>query len=123
MLAKQVISIQSAVSLGFVSQLWVDMGSVGDVVLVPTADEEEEEEDIHLAPSSADDAPTSTTPVNAADQIPVPSRPSGHVVGIIKRNWGAKILMMHYIVRLSQMEIMKLEYVSFTKSFTFQWKL
>ena len=28
MLAKQVISIQSAVSLGFVSQLWVDMGSV-----------------------------------------------------------------------------------------------
>ncbi|KAK1570369.1 hypothetical protein Q3G72_000906 [Acer saccharum] len=27
MLAKQVISIQSAVSLGFVSQLWVDMGS------------------------------------------------------------------------------------------------
>ncbi|TXG49891.1 hypothetical protein EZV62_025766 [Acer yangbiense] len=87
MLAKQVTSIQSAVSLGFVSQLWVDMGSVGDVVLVTTADEEEEEEDIHLAPSSADDAPTSTTPVNAADQIPVPSCPSGHVVGIIKRNW------------------------------------
>ncbi|KAK0592519.1 hypothetical protein LWI29_020595 [Acer saccharum] len=27
MLAKQVISIQSAVSLGFISQLWVDMGS------------------------------------------------------------------------------------------------
>ncbi|TXG59235.1 hypothetical protein EZV62_013808 [Acer yangbiense] len=51
------------------------------------ADEEEEEEDVHLAPSSADDAPRSTTPVNAADQIPVPSRPSGHVVGIIKRNW------------------------------------
>ncbi|KAI9165948.1 hypothetical protein LWI28_023382 [Acer negundo] len=51
------------------------------------ADEEEEEEDVHLAPSSADDAPRSTTPVNAADQIPVPSRPSGRVVGIIKRNW------------------------------------
>ncbi|KAK1588841.1 hypothetical protein Q3G72_027675 [Acer saccharum] len=51
------------------------------------ADEEEEEEDVHLAPSSADDAPRSTTPVNAVDQIPVPSRPSGHVVGIIKRNW------------------------------------
>ncbi|TXG57509.1 hypothetical protein EZV62_015338 [Acer yangbiense] len=34
MLAKQVISIQSAVSLGFVSQLWVDTASVGDVVLV-----------------------------------------------------------------------------------------
>lgn len=28
MLAKQVISIQSAVSLGFVSQLWVDTASV-----------------------------------------------------------------------------------------------
>ncbi|KAK0603545.1 hypothetical protein LWI29_006112 [Acer saccharum] len=51
------------------------------------ADEEEVEEDVHLAPSSADDAPRSTTPVNAVDQIPVPSRPSGHVVGIIKRNW------------------------------------
>ncbi|KAL5754250.1 hypothetical protein ACOSP7_022470 [Xanthoceras sorbifolium] len=50
-------------------------------------EEEEEEEDVHLAPSSADDAPRSTNLVNASDQIPVPSRPSGRVVGIIKRNW------------------------------------
>ncbi|THG20953.1 hypothetical protein TEA_006628 [Camellia sinensis var. sinensis] len=35
LLAKQVISIQSALSLGFVSQLWVDTVSVGDVVLIP----------------------------------------------------------------------------------------
>ncbi|XP_027177303.1 uncharacterized protein LOC113776362 isoform X3 [Coffea eugenioides] len=34
MIAKQVISIQSALSLGFVSQLWVDTNAVGDVVLV-----------------------------------------------------------------------------------------
>ncbi|PSS23883.1 Nuclear receptor corepressor 2 like [Actinidia chinensis var. chinensis] len=34
MLAKQVISVQSALSLGFVSQLWVDAVSVGDVVLI-----------------------------------------------------------------------------------------
>ncbi|KAG1338936.1 hypothetical protein COCNU_04G012420 [Cocos nucifera] len=34
LLAKQVISIQSACSLGFVSQLWVDTRSIGDVVLV-----------------------------------------------------------------------------------------
>ncbi|XP_008782688.2 uncharacterized protein LOC103702152 isoform X2 [Phoenix dactylifera] len=34
LLAKQVISIQSARSLGFVSQLWVDTRSIGDVVLV-----------------------------------------------------------------------------------------
>nr|XP_027068370.1 uncharacterized protein LOC113693834 isoform X4 [Coffea arabica] len=34
MIAKQVISIQSALSLGFVSQLCVDTNAVGDVVLV-----------------------------------------------------------------------------------------
>ncbi|KAK3405025.1 hypothetical protein EUGRSUZ_K01292 [Eucalyptus grandis] len=34
MVAKQVISIESALGLGFVSQLWVDIASVGDVVLV-----------------------------------------------------------------------------------------
>ncbi|KAI7748712.1 hypothetical protein M8C21_029970 [Ambrosia artemisiifolia] len=33
-IAKQVITIQSALSLGFVSQLWVDTNTVGDVVLV-----------------------------------------------------------------------------------------
>lgn len=47
----------------------------------------EEEEDVHLAPSSADDAPRNTNVVNASDQNAVPNRPSGRVVGIIKRNW------------------------------------
>ncbi|KAG5550778.1 hypothetical protein RHGRI_015664 [Rhododendron griersonianum] len=46
MLAKQVISIQSALSLGFVSQLWVDTVSVGDVVLIP--DESVLENDFHM---------------------------------------------------------------------------
>ncbi|XP_031396997.1 uncharacterized protein LOC116207983 isoform X3 [Punica granatum] len=34
LMAKQVISMSSALSLGFVSQLWVDTATVGDVVLV-----------------------------------------------------------------------------------------
>ncbi|XP_058214775.1 uncharacterized protein LOC131326168 isoform X3 [Rhododendron vialii] len=46
MLAKQVISTQSALSLGFVSQLWVDTVSVGDVVLIP--DESVLENDFHM---------------------------------------------------------------------------
>ncbi|KAK9164894.1 hypothetical protein Scep_000085 [Stephania cephalantha] len=46
-------------------------------------DEDEVEEDVHLAPSSADDAPRNLNAVQAPNQ----SRPSGRVVGIIKRNW------------------------------------
>lgn len=34
MLAKQVISIQSAVSLGFITQLWVNTDSVSDLGFV-----------------------------------------------------------------------------------------
>ncbi|KAK9164738.1 hypothetical protein Syun_005640 [Stephania yunnanensis] len=45
--------------------------------------EDEVEEDVHLAPSSADDAPRNLNAVQAPNQ----SRPSGRVVGIIKRNW------------------------------------
>ncbi|GMJ07855.1 Rrp44 homolog A, EMBRYO DEFECTIVE 2763 [Hibiscus trionum] len=53
------------------------------------ADEEDEEEDVRLAPSSADDAPRTTNLVSgsATDMNSTPSRPSGRVVGIIKRNW------------------------------------
>lgn len=50
------------------------------------ADEEDEEEGVHLAPGSADDAPRTTNLVQGAAGPP-PSRPSGRVVGIIKRNW------------------------------------
>ncbi|KAG9442550.1 hypothetical protein H6P81_018404 [Aristolochia fimbriata] len=50
--------------------------------------EDEEDEDVHLAPSSADDAPRSTNITQGADDSVVSaSRPTGRVVGIIKRNW------------------------------------
>ncbi|KAK4430371.1 Exosome complex exonuclease RRP44A [Sesamum alatum] len=50
-------------------------------------DEEEEEDDVHLAPSSADDAPRVTNLSQAGDKDATPTRPSGRVIGIIKRNW------------------------------------
>ncbi|KAL0396126.1 UNVERIFIED_CONTAM: Exosome complex exonuclease RRP44A [Sesamum calycinum] len=50
-------------------------------------DEEEEEDDVHLAPSSADDAPRVTNILQAGEKDATPSRPSGRVIGIIKRNW------------------------------------
>lgn len=55
------------------------------------AEEEDEEEDVHLVPGSADDAPRNTDPVAAASGSlnPVSSRTSGRVVGIIKRNWNS----------------------------------
>ncbi|KAL9672529.1 hypothetical protein QQ045_028780 [Rhodiola kirilowii] len=51
--------------------------------------DEEEDEDVHLAPNSADDAPRTTNIVQgpAGDSTSAPSRPTGKVVGIIKRNW------------------------------------
>uniref|UniRef100_A0A7N0U7U6 Exosome complex exonuclease RRP44 homolog A n=1 Tax=Kalanchoe fedtschenkoi TaxID=63787 RepID=A0A7N0U7U6_KALFE len=52
-------------------------------------DDEDEDDNVHLAPSSADDAPRTTNIVQAssADSTSAPSRPTGRVVGIIKRNW------------------------------------
>ncbi|KAK4409529.1 Exosome complex exonuclease RRP44A [Sesamum angolense] len=50
-------------------------------------EEEEEEDDVHLAPSSADDAPRVTNILQAGEKDATPSRPSGRVIGIIKRNW------------------------------------
>lgn len=51
--------------------------------------EDDEEEDVHLVPSSADDAPRNTNLVQpaAASTASTSSRPAGRVVGIIKRNW------------------------------------
>ncbi|XP_019177343.1 PREDICTED: exosome complex exonuclease RRP44 homolog A isoform X1 [Ipomoea nil] len=51
--------------------------------------EDDEEEDIHLVPNSADDAPrvTNLGQNSASEAGNLPSRPSGRVVGIIKRNW------------------------------------
>ncbi|KAK4798304.1 hypothetical protein SAY86_030630, partial [Trapa natans] len=53
------------------------------------ADEEDEEEEVHLVPGSADDAPRAANPgqgSNGNTDLPS-SRPSGRVIGIIKRNW------------------------------------
>ncbi|KAL3525159.1 hypothetical protein ACH5RR_013531 [Cinchona calisaya] len=60
-----------------------------DGTSIAIANEEDEEEDVHLPPSSADDAPRATNLVQGSAGVSssVPSRPSGRVVGIIKRNW------------------------------------
>ncbi|XP_042040282.1 exosome complex exonuclease RRP44 homolog A-like [Salvia splendens] len=52
-------------------------------------DDDEEDDDVHLAPSSADDAPRGSHPsqISSGNKSDMPSRPSGRVVGIIKRNW------------------------------------
>ncbi|PIA46664.1 hypothetical protein AQUCO_01500303v1 [Aquilegia coerulea] len=52
-------------------------------------DEDEEEEDVHLVPNSADDAPRNRDTIQDSSSTvnPVSCRPSGRVVGIIKRNW------------------------------------
>ncbi|TMW90047.1 hypothetical protein EJD97_016266 [Solanum chilense] len=51
------------------------------------ADEDDEEEDVHLAPNTADDAPRVLNQGQTAPEEMKPSRPTGCVVGIIKRNW------------------------------------
>lgn len=50
---------------------------------------EDEEEEVHLVPGSSDDAPRAANPgqgSNGNTDLPS-SRPSGRVIGIIKRNW------------------------------------
>ncbi|XP_074308701.1 exosome complex exonuclease RRP44 homolog A [Silene latifolia] len=52
------------------------------------ADEDEEDDGVHLPPSSADDAPRTTNVQGSnAEASPTSDRPCGCVVGIIKRNW------------------------------------
>ncbi|XP_058098266.1 exosome complex exonuclease RRP44 homolog A [Magnolia sinica] len=51
-------------------------------------DEDEDDEDVHLVPSSADDAPRNTNVAGAAGAAsPISCRPLGRIVGVIKRNW------------------------------------
>ncbi|GJN09217.1 hypothetical protein PR202_ga27201 [Eleusine coracana subsp. coracana] len=55
-------------------------------------DEDDDEEDVHLVPSSADDAPrnaSSTQSTVGSSAASVSSRPIGRIVGIIKRNWNS----------------------------------
>ncbi|XP_061371864.1 exosome complex exonuclease RRP44 homolog A-like [Gastrolobium bilobum] len=52
------------------------------------AGEEDEDEDVHLAPNSADDAPRTIPQQGSTGEMnAVSSRPSGRIVGIIRRNW------------------------------------
>ncbi|GFY87749.1 ribonuclease II family protein [Actinidia rufa] len=52
-------------------------------------EEDDEEENVHLVPNSADDAPRVMNQLQGSvgDANAVLSRPSGCVVGVIKRNW------------------------------------
>ena len=51
--------------------------------------EEDEEEGVHLVPGSADDVPRTTVQRkdSTGKTCSASSRPSGRIVGIIKRNW------------------------------------
>ncbi|KAJ6378417.1 hypothetical protein OIU78_028623 [Salix suchowensis] len=73
---------------GWVSRaLWLHFVCVLSTISFSLA--EDEEEDVHLVPGSADDAPRTSIPApsSTSDTNPASSRPSGCVVGIIKRNW------------------------------------
>ncbi|KAE8645869.1 exosome complex exonuclease RRP44 homolog A [Cucumis sativus] len=52
-------------------------------------DEDDEEEDVHLVPGSADDAPRAASVLqgSSGDSSSSSPRPAGRVIGIIKRNW------------------------------------
>lgn len=52
-------------------------------------EEDDDEENVHLVPNTADDAPrvTNLGQGSSGDEKSASSRPSGRVVGIIKRNW------------------------------------
>ncbi|XP_027347778.1 exosome complex exonuclease RRP44 homolog A isoform X1 [Abrus precatorius] len=53
-------------------------------------EDEDEDEDVHLAPNSADDAPRTMPQQGSSGEVnAVSSRPSGCIVGIIKRNWNS----------------------------------
>lgn len=57
-------------------------------LFIAAEEDDEDEDDVHLAPSSADDAPrTASVTAAGAGESSAPGRPSGRVVGIIKRNW------------------------------------
>lgn len=56
-------------------------------LFIAAEEDDEDEDDVHLAPNSADDAPRTASLAAAGGENSAPSRPSGRVVGIIKRNW------------------------------------
>ena len=59
---------------------------------VSVISEDDNDEDVRLAPNSADDAPRNTNSMKStvgSAAASVSSRPVGRVVGIIKRNWNS----------------------------------
>ncbi|KAK7353532.1 hypothetical protein VNO80_18981 [Phaseolus coccineus] len=63
---------------------WQEVSSLS----IAGEEDENEDEDVHLAPNSADVAPRTIPQQGSSGQVnAVPSRPSGRIVGIIKRNW------------------------------------
>ncbi|WVZ19892.1 hypothetical protein V8G54_007214 [Vigna mungo] len=64
---------------------WQEVSSLS----IAGEEDENEDEDVHLAPNSADVAPRTTPQQGSSGQVnAVPTnRPSGRIVGIIKRNW------------------------------------
>eukprot|EP00249_Psilotum_nudum_P021681 c28202_g1_i1 orf=199-3033(+) len=66
-----------------------DQWQEGNARKIVEDDEEEEEERVGLVPGSADDAPRESTLLQEASQTKswAGARPTGRVVGIIKRNW------------------------------------
>ncbi|KAG0461085.1 hypothetical protein HPP92_021382 [Vanilla planifolia] len=60
-----------------------------EMSLIAVDDDEDEEDNVHLAPNSADDAPRNPSVVKSSTgSMPtVSGRAVGRVVGIIKRNW------------------------------------
>ncbi|ESW09622.1 hypothetical protein PHAVU_009G142600 [Phaseolus vulgaris] len=63
---------------------WQEVSSLS----IAGEEDENEDEDVHLAPNSADVAPRTIPQQGSSGQVnAVPNRPSGRIVGIIKRNW------------------------------------
>lgn len=60
----------------------------GEKSMSIAGEEDEDDDDVHLAPNSADVAPRTIPQQSSTGEINVGSgRPSGRIVGIIKRNW------------------------------------
>ncbi|CAJ1974555.1 unnamed protein product [Sphenostylis stenocarpa] len=63
---------------------WQEVSSLS----IAGEEDEDKDEDVHLAPNSADVAPRTIPQQGSSGQVnAVSSRPSGRIVGIIKRNW------------------------------------
>ncbi|KAG5241562.1 exosome complex exonuclease RRP [Salix suchowensis] len=83
----KILCLQLLICDLIVAALWLHFVCVLSTISFSLA--EDEVEDVHLVPGSADDAPRTSIPApsSTSDTNPASYRPSGCVVGIIKRNW------------------------------------